>query len=303
MTQRIQYLRRREIDTMKWDKCIDDAENGLIYSYSWYLDNMAAHWDALVLNDYEAVMPLTWRKKYGIRYLYQPPFCQQLGITGRKASYQNEIHHFLSLAQKHFRFIEIFLNFDNAYTGTIARNNFILSLAANYEELYANFKNDLKSDISKARNNNGINYTALTDYKMIIRLYKAQYGKRFAHVGNEDYRRLGNLCRHLQQNEGLVMRGSFAGEKPLALSLLLNRNNRLYLLISVTPPEGRQLYANHLHMSETIKEFSNRHLILDLEGSDLPGVAHFYKSFGCINQPYYYLRCNNLPFAIKCLKA
>ena len=302
MTQRIQYLRRREIDTRKWDKCIDAAENGLIYSYSWYLDHMAEHWDALVLNDYEAVMPLTWRKKYGIRYLYQPSFCQQLGITGRKASYQNEIHHFLTVAQKHFRFIEIFLNFDNAYAGTVARNNFILPLAANYEDLYANFKNDLKSDISKARNNNDINYTALTDHRMIIGLYKARYGKRFAQVGNEDYRRLENLCSHLQQNEGLVMRGSFAGEKPLALSLLLNRNNRLYLLISVTPPEGRQLYANHLHMSETIKEFSNRHLILDLEGSDLPGIAHFYKSFGCINQPYYYLRCNDLPFAIKWLK-
>ena len=31
-------------------------------------------WDALVLDDYAAVMPLTWRRKYGTRYLYQPAF-------------------------------------------------------------------------------------------------------------------------------------------------------------------------------------------------------------------------------------
>lgn len=44
---------------------------------------MAKNWDALVLNDYEAVMPLTWNKKYGICYLYQPPFTACLGITGK----------------------------------------------------------------------------------------------------------------------------------------------------------------------------------------------------------------------------
>lgn len=301
MTTAIQYLKRNEIDLVKWDKCISEAENGLIYSYSWYLDTMAENWDALVLNDYEAVMPLTWRKKYGIKYLYQPSFCQQLGITGKREFCQNQIHHFLSIAQKQFGFIEIFLNFDNEHPGSIAKNNFILSLAANYEDLYAGFKNDLKSDISKAENNN-ISYTGLTDYNKAIDLYRNQYGDRFAHVSNEDYQRLGRLCKHLSQNESLIIRGSFTGEKLLALSLLLKKNSRLHLLISVTLQEGRQLYANHFHMSKTIKEFCNQHLILDFEGSDIPGIAHFYKSFGCINQPYYYLRYNNLPLLIKWLK-
>ncbi len=40
----------------------------------------AGQWDALVLDDYQAVMPLTWRSKFGIRYLYQPAFTQQTGI-------------------------------------------------------------------------------------------------------------------------------------------------------------------------------------------------------------------------------
>ena len=49
-------------------------DNGLIYAYSFYLDTMAKHWDAFILNDYEAVMPLTWNKKYGITYYYTSPF-------------------------------------------------------------------------------------------------------------------------------------------------------------------------------------------------------------------------------------
>ena len=67
----IKYLRHQEVDKSKWDNCIDKADNGLIYAYSFYLDHMAKQWDALVLNDYEAVMPLTWNKKFGFYYLWK----------------------------------------------------------------------------------------------------------------------------------------------------------------------------------------------------------------------------------------
>ena len=76
----IKCVTYQQIDKQKWDGCIDKAVNGLVYAYSFYLDEIADNWDALILNDYEAVMPLTWRKKYGIHYLYQPFFCASLGI-------------------------------------------------------------------------------------------------------------------------------------------------------------------------------------------------------------------------------
>ena len=58
----IRYLQRDEINTRSWDRCIEAADNGLIYAYTHYLDVMARHWDALVYKDYEAVMPLTWNR-------------------------------------------------------------------------------------------------------------------------------------------------------------------------------------------------------------------------------------------------
>ena len=78
----VSYFKNEDIDKAKWDHCIDTAPNGLIYSYSFYLDTMAKHWDALIMNDYEAVMPLTWNKKYGVYYLYQPFLCASLGLFG-----------------------------------------------------------------------------------------------------------------------------------------------------------------------------------------------------------------------------
>ncbi len=79
---KISYLRHENIDKKKWDNCIAHANNSLIYAYSYYLDAMSENWNALVMNDYEAVMPLTWAKKFGFRYLRQPVFTQQLGIFG-----------------------------------------------------------------------------------------------------------------------------------------------------------------------------------------------------------------------------
>src|SRR6187549_1394953 len=104
----IQYLSHKEIDKTKWDACIEQASNGLIYPYSFYLDAMAKHWDALVLNDYEAIMPLTWNRKYGFYYLYQPAFTASLGIFGSQVN-EHLVSSFLDAIPLKFRLIEVAL--------------------------------------------------------------------------------------------------------------------------------------------------------------------------------------------------
>ena len=76
----IQYLRHGQIDKTKWDACIESSSNGLVYGYSFYLDQMAGNWEALVMDDYKIGMPLTARKKYGIQYLAQPFLAAQLTV-------------------------------------------------------------------------------------------------------------------------------------------------------------------------------------------------------------------------------
>ena len=94
------YVENKNIDKVKWDRCIETAGNGLIYANSFYLDAMAKHWDAIVLNDYEAVMPLTWNKKYGIYYLYQPFLCASLGVFGNNLTGEI-LYSFLNNIPKH----------------------------------------------------------------------------------------------------------------------------------------------------------------------------------------------------------
>src|SRR5437016_14568872 len=76
----IRYFQHHQIDKKKWDDSIRRSVNGMVYAYSWYLDVVSPNWNALIEGNYEAVFPLTWRKKYGFYYLYQPLFTQQLGV-------------------------------------------------------------------------------------------------------------------------------------------------------------------------------------------------------------------------------
>src|SRR5690349_23398356 len=113
----IQYLKREEIDSNRWDKCIEKADNGLIYAYSFYLDHMADNWDALVLGDYEAVMPLTWRRKFGIYYLYQPFVTASLGVFTTLPIDETLMATFIDQIPRKFKLIDIDLNTGNNALG------------------------------------------------------------------------------------------------------------------------------------------------------------------------------------------
>ena len=66
----IRYLKNHEINTEKWDECIMNAFNGIVYAYSWYLDIVHETWDALIEGDYERVMPLPVSEKCGVSYIF-----------------------------------------------------------------------------------------------------------------------------------------------------------------------------------------------------------------------------------------
>ena len=102
----ITYLENKEIDKAKWDSCITNAGNGLIYARSFFLDAMSRDWDALVMGDYLAVMPLLFNKKYGIYYLYQPPFIRFTGIFGNDINAE-KVNKFLAAIPVKYKYWDI----------------------------------------------------------------------------------------------------------------------------------------------------------------------------------------------------
>lgn len=303
----LQYFLHQQIDKEKWDNCINKSANGLIYAKSFYLDTMAANWDTIVLNDYEAVMPLTWKKKWGIIYLYQPAFIQQGGIFYTATISPQTANAFVKKAFDKFKFAEVTFNYLN---DTIAlencsiatRNNYVLPLTNSYNDIAALYHSSIIKDLKRSKRFD-VTLESSADYTTVLKLYESLYKERLEKWVDEDMGNFSIVCKKLLQENNLVVRtvNNKSGEI-LAAVILLKDNNRLYNIISCITAEGRRMGINHILYDELIREFSNSNYCLDFEGSDIKGVAEFYSRFPVVNETYPFVKWNKLPWLAKIFK-
>ena len=87
----ITYIKRKDLEVEKYDACIENSLQSRVYAFSWYLDIVADNWDVLVLDDYKAVMPIPWKKKYFIRYVHPPLWLLELGVFSLDANINFQI--------------------------------------------------------------------------------------------------------------------------------------------------------------------------------------------------------------------
>ena len=303
MTEIITILPSSQIDFEKWDFCVHQDTNGLIYSTSDYLSAVAENWHGIIINDYEAVMPIPWKKKFGIRYAYTPPFIQQLGITG---SYSKEvlskviltISSFLSYGDFRFNFSNIdMVDIVPVTYGT----NLLLALSQEYKTICSKYKPDVLANIRKSKNEDLV---YITEFNLSgIHLYQALYGERTPKITQQHYSDFKRLCDFFQQKNQCITRivTDNKGEI-LASAILLKDNTRLYNLLNATTIQGRTKNANYFLLDTIFKEFAGSLDWFDFEGSDLPGVKEFYEKFGAVNQPYFHYHLNQLPKLLRLIK-
>ncbi len=299
----ITYLKNSEINKNKWDYCIAKSENGLIYSTSVFLDNMASDWDALVLDDYSAVMPLPFRKKYGIYYVYPPPFSQQIGVTSLVKITEELIHHFLNAIPAKFRYVEMNFNAANVFIfkNENQRNNYHLSLSPVFETLQKGFSRSAVRNIKKAIDEN-ITVQENIATAAIIQMHRQRFNDTVG-ANKEDYTRLQKLFLNLQSSGMLFTLGAFnAGKKLIAGSVYFVYKNRITFIINGNTNESLQNGATHLLMHNTIKKYSGTNCILDFEGSDFEDFVRFYKQYGAMAETYKLIKINRLRWPISLLK-
>jgi hypothetical protein len=298
---KLYYKQRKEIDTGKWDECINIAPNGLIYAYSFYLDNSADNWDALVLNDYEAVMPLPWRKKFGIHYIYQPFFAAQLGLFGQTIS-ADLLEDFLKAIPAKFKLWEFSLNHKNVLTlkdfNLLERVNYILPLSCPYEIMYSNYRENIKRNIKKSIQY-GCHVKTNVDITSIIEITKQQ-----PHTGSKnDLQRFKTIYYSLKERSSAKAYGVFSNKDELLAScVFVFSHNRAYYILVANHPNGRTLGASHALIDAFIKDHAGQNLLLDFEGSDVRNLAFFYSSFGAKEEKYAAIKLNKLPWYVKWMK-
>jgi len=299
----IQRLPAAQIDAAKWDHCVQQHSNGLLYSTTPYLNALCPHWEGLVVKDYEAIMALPTKKKWGIRYAYTPPFIQQLGIIGNTDAVDTA--DLLKMIKDTVAYADIHFNFSNASLlqdiPVTSRTNLVISLDQPLVQIQAQYSHDLKENIRKATSQ-ALVYRPAGPHEAIDH-FQDQYASRIKQIHSSDYADFLRLCEQLQTTGQCLVRAVTNTEKELlAIALLLKDERRIYNLMNTTLPAGRDKEANHFLLDNIISEFVEQSLLLDLEGSEIPGVKKFYTSFGAVNQPYFHYHYNGLTWPMRLLK-
>lgn len=299
----IKYLKHEEINRLKWDKCINQAVNGIVYAYSWYLDIVSYGWEALVFDDYKAVMPLTTKRKYGFNYIFQPRYTQQLGVFTSEILGQNLVESFLKAIPERYKIININLNTYNK-VGTIKGQvkhgiTYQLDLISSYKTIAKSYNQNTRRNIRKAEKND-IQISKHVNLKDLLLLKKqtSNIPITFEHL---------NILRRIipfsvSHNLGETYGAYNKNNELVAAAYFIRSHNKSIYLLSASTNEGKEVGGMFLIIDKYIRENAEKNLTLDFEGSSIETLARFYKGFGANPINYNKVYMNRLPWFLKFIK-
>jgi hypothetical protein len=301
----IRYLKHPEINKSKWDECISNSPNGLIYAYSWYLDAVCPEWEALVEDDYTIIMPLPMGKKLGFTYTYPPPFTQQLGLFSLHEILERKTMEFISAIPRHYQYIEMKLNEKNIITPhsleTRKHVTHILNLNRPYIEIAANYSTQTKRNLKKALSCS-LTIVQSASPKKIIKLFTENKGRQYG-LPASYYMILEQLIEVLSA-KGLVkaMGVNDIKNEFCAGAFFVKSKDRDIFLFSGANDIAYDSQAMTLLINNYIDEHAGTTSLFDFEGSMDMHLARFYNGFGSTKSEFLHIRRNTLPPPAKWIK-
>ncbi|MGK0325362.1 MAG: hypothetical protein ACJA2M_001198 [Polaribacter sp.] len=299
----INYIKRKDLEVDKYDACIENSIQSNIFGFSWYLDEICSNWDVLVLNDYKAVMPIPWRKKFGIKYIYPPLWLIQLGIYSIEKEDEDA---FLRMLLSGFRFFETRTNSKNYFSVfeeyQQKRDIQVLDLKQPYETIISGFRKDRKKDLRKAERSK-LYMKIENNLDKFINLYKSNIGKKVKELKQSDYNNLHSLIKTcIHKKKGEILSAYDAEGNLVASGFFLKEKERVVKLVSSTDYNNRKNGANTFLIERAVHKYYEEFDLFDFGGSSIKSIASFNLSFGAYTVNYLNLKYNGLPKILKFFK-
>lgn len=299
----IRYLLHSQVDTERWNGCVDMAFNSNLYGYSWYLDMVCPGWCALVEDDYQRIMPLPAWQKSGISYLAQPYFTQQLGLFSISDLSQADLYDFLLHIPEQYKYIDVNLNVFNSFDtpGFINQPqvNFELDLLNPYKKVSMGYSQNLLRNIRKSGK-----YQHSVDKNIrpedIIDLFRKHRGVGISTLADKQYALLLTIIYACIERDISRFWGIYDENHQLSAAVVwIFCRRKVIFFFSAVSTEGRNQGAMPFLIDTFIREHAGTGLVLDFEGSNNPDLARFYAGFGSKRFTYPRISKNNLSIPVK----
>jgi hypothetical protein len=239
---------------------------------------------------------LVWKKKLGIKYLYQPLYTQQLGIFGSELADPLQTREMLHVLYEKFRFADINFNTKNMVGEEPLfkvedRSNFILGLEQDYLNHHLAFSTNTKRNIRKA----DVLGDLLVKDLSIEELLHLKRENDVIRRSESDYLWLENLLRQIMESGAGKIYGIRKDKALLAATIFVFSKTRAIYLVSASGEEGKERRAMFRIVDTFIRDHAGTGLILDFEGSNIPSIARFFGGFGAHPEVYQHVSYSRLP--------
>ncbi|GEM50885.1 hypothetical protein [Empedobacter brevis] len=274
----IKRISRKKLDVDKYTECLSKSVNYRIYAEVWYLDTLVENnWDCYVLNDYEAIMPLPFVKKFGIKFITQPIYCQQLGVFHQK-NLSKEI--FKKFEKKLHRNLVRAYSFNEENTEMFEpkgklKVNYILDLNQSYEKIFNNYSSNRRKELRRTSRmeliineiNNLKNFQTLKNAYAYINIHKLEdkYSLIFEYLINREQLKIYDIY-----TKEKVLLGSQA--------ILFSKNRIICFSFARNKKEEKHNTSAYI-LDHIIKKNNNTSLIFDFEGSMIPSIGKFMEGY------------------------
>ena len=305
-------VERAQICDASWNEHILKSLQCVIYAQTFYLDIVCENWKALVwpsLQDFEIVMPLPVRRKFGVTIIYQPHFCQFLGLFSTRPLTEFQLESFLRFISIEFSYISAYhFNPENSIRMSAlavpdfefkAMHTHWLKTNRSYQQLQADYSNDRKRNLRLGIAHNW-QILESEDINPLISLFRDNHVKNIAGgVDPAAFVTLEALFKALYARGNALLFYACLNDCIHAGIMLVQAKGRTIYLFNAADRIGRAGNARTVLLDNYFKNNDNQSLIFDFESPDVKSIASFYRSFGSTPTLFYSMSKNELPFPLK----
>lgn len=271
-----QIIPAARINRERWQQMLSEGQVYEIAGDAELLDILHPSWEALIYGDYEAALVVPVRRKV-IRYAYNPLFVRQCGVYGPKAGDPAVVKSLLEFLHRRIPLIRIVLQLQVSpenLPGTFAPRTYQAAVisALTYTE---NTSRDLKK-ATKA----GLTIKNIPVQDMVA-VYCAYISNKMEEAGEEEYRMLEKGYSYLvTKGWGRSVAAVDGNGTICAVGMFSFFDGTITYLNGAVTDTGKNLGASKFLIDRVVHEEAGSFTQIDFGGSNIEGVARFYRSMG-----------------------
>ncbi|UOE39432.1 hypothetical protein [Chryseobacterium oryzae] len=279
MIRRLQY---HEIDFEKYSNCLENSVQRKYSATKLFLDITSdKHWELLIYNDYEAVMPVPFVQKMGKKIVHNPMLCQQLGIFSKQDHIEINEAFLKYLTQNYLIRIYNFNEFNQFKTSLTTKKNFLIT-PKDYKTVFSQYspkrKRKLRLDDEVVKNSE-IRKVNFIEVENFIR-------ENFLGASKEaDVASFINIFKKMDINGCIELSAFFLKEKVINVIITYMDDCTVALLGTFNDKDFVKVSGASTLIDHSIQENISQR-IFDFEGGEIPNVEEFFRGFRPELRPY-----------------